>query len=59
MRKKLFFLVALLSFSSPVFPKDADIQNVLRIISFKSGVNIVAGKDVVGTVTIRLVDVPW
>lgn len=39
--------------------KDADIQNVLRILSFKSGVNIVAGKDVVGNVTIRLVDVPW
>lgn len=39
--------------------KDADIQNVLRILSFKSGVNIVAGKDVVGGVTIRLVDVPW
>ncbi len=39
--------------------KDADIQNVLRVISFKSGVNIVAGKDVTGTVTIRLVDVPW
>lgn len=39
--------------------KDADIQNVLRILSFKSGVNIVAGKDVTGVVTIRLVDVPW
>lgn len=39
--------------------KDADIQNVLRVISFKSGVNIVAGKDVTGLVTIRLVDVPW
>ena len=39
--------------------KDADIQNVMRILSFKSGVNIVAGKDVVGQVTIRLVDVPW
>ena len=39
--------------------KDADIQNVLRILSFKSGVNIVAGKDVTGTVTLRLVDVPW
>ena len=39
--------------------KEADIQNVLRILSFKSGVNIVAGKDVTGTVTIRLVDVPW
>jgi type IV pilus assembly protein PilQ len=39
--------------------KDADIQNVLRILAFKSGVNIVAGKDVTGAVTIRLVDVPW
>ncbi|OIO37970.1 MAG: hypothetical protein COT00_03175 [Candidatus Omnitrophica bacterium CG07_land_8_20_14_0_80_50_8] len=39
--------------------KDADIQNVLRILSYKSGVNIVAGKDVTGIVTIRLVDVPW
>jgi len=39
--------------------KDADIQNVLRILAYKSGVNIVAGKEVVGTVTIRLVDVPW
>ncbi len=39
--------------------KDADIQNVLRIISMKSGMNLVAGKDVTGTVTIRLVDVPW
>lgn len=39
--------------------KDADIQNVLRILAFKSGVNIVAGKDVTGTVTMRLVDVPW
>ena len=39
--------------------KDADIQNVLRIVSLKGGVNIVAGKDVQGLVTIRLVDVPW
>lgn len=39
--------------------KDADIHDVLKIISYKSGVNIVAGKDVEGTVTIRLVDVPW
>lgn len=39
--------------------KEADIRNVLRILSFKSGVNIVAGKDVTGSVTIRLVDVPW
>lgn len=39
--------------------KDADIQNVLRVLSYKSGVNIVASKEVVGTVTMRLVDVPW
>ena len=39
--------------------KDADIQNVLRIISYKAGVNIVTTSDVIGNVTIRLVDVPW
>ena len=39
--------------------KDADISNVLRILSLKSRVNIVAGPEVKGTVTIRLDDVPW
>ncbi len=39
--------------------KDADIQSILRIISFKSGVNIVTTPDILGNVTIRLVDVPW
>ncbi len=39
--------------------KDADIINVLRILSLKSGVNIVTGPEVSGTVTIRLTDVPW
>lgn len=39
--------------------KDAEIKNVLKIISLKSGVNIVAAPDVIGTVTIRLEDVPW
>jgi type IV pilus assembly protein PilQ len=39
--------------------KEADIKNVLRVLSYKSGINIVAGKDVTGTVTIRLTDVPW
>jgi type IV pilus assembly protein PilQ len=39
--------------------KDADIINVLRILSLKSGVNIVTGPEVAGTVTIRLTDVPW
>ncbi|MFQ5680934.1 MAG: secretin N-terminal domain-containing protein, partial [Candidatus Omnitrophota bacterium] len=39
--------------------KDADIRNVLRIISLKSGVNIVSGPEVAGLVTIRLDNVPW
>ncbi len=39
--------------------KDADIGNVLRILSLKSGINIVAGPEVAGTVTIRLENVPW
>jgi type IV pilus assembly protein PilQ len=39
--------------------KEADIRDVLKIVSYKSGINIVASKDVEGTVTIRLVDVPW
>jgi len=39
--------------------KEADIQNVLKIISYKSGVNIVTTPEVMGNVTMRLVDVPW
>ncbi|OGX26847.1 MAG: hypothetical protein A3D10_05470 [Omnitrophica WOR_2 bacterium RIFCSPHIGHO2_02_FULL_48_11] len=39
--------------------RDADIQNVLRILSYKSGVNIVAGPEVTGLVTIQLKEVPW
>jgi type IV pilus assembly protein PilQ len=39
--------------------RDADIQNVLRILSYKSGVNIVAGPEVTGLVTIKLQEVPW
>jgi type IV pilus assembly protein PilQ len=39
--------------------KDANIQNVLKIISYKSGVNIVTTPEVIGNVTIRLEDVPW
>jgi len=39
--------------------KDADIKNVLRVLALKSGVNIVAGDEVTGNVTIRLTDVPW
>ncbi len=39
--------------------KDADIRQVLRIIALKSGVDIVAGVDVEGLVTIKLTNVPW
>lgn len=39
--------------------KDADIRNVLRVLSYKGGVNIIAGDEVKGTVTTRLIDVPW
>lgn len=39
--------------------KDADIKTVLRVLSMKSKVNIVAGPEVQGVVTIRLEDVPW
>ena len=39
--------------------KDADIRQVLRIISIKSSVDIVAGSDVEGLVTIKLTNVPW
>ncbi len=39
--------------------READIRNVLRILAYKSGVNIVAGPEVVGLVTIQLNDVPW
>ncbi|MDD5505647.1 MAG: secretin and TonB N-terminal domain-containing protein, partial [Candidatus Omnitrophica bacterium] len=39
--------------------KEADISNVLKIISYKSGVNIVTTPDVAGNVSVRLNDVPW
>lgn len=39
--------------------KDADIGTVLRLLSLKSGMNIVAGPEVMGTVSVRLENVPW
>jgi type IV pilus assembly protein PilQ len=39
--------------------KDADIINVLKIISYKSGINIVTTPDVMGNISVRLTDVPW
>lgn len=51
---------------SPVFSEnitldfiDADIRNVLKIISYKSGINIVTTPEVMGNVSIHLEDVPW
>jgi type II secretory pathway component GspD/PulD (secretin) len=39
--------------------KDADINNLLRIIAEVSGMNVVAGGDVTGKVSVRLVNVEW
>ncbi|MEW6087487.1 MAG: type IV pilus secretin PilQ [bacterium] len=39
--------------------RDVDINNVLRMFSYKSGLNIVAGSEVQGKVTLRLSKVPW
>jgi type II secretory pathway component GspD/PulD (secretin) len=39
--------------------KDADIVNVLRMLSEIGGENIVITDDVRGRITVRLVDVPW
>ncbi|MFA5099506.1 MAG: secretin and TonB N-terminal domain-containing protein [Candidatus Omnitrophota bacterium] len=39
--------------------KEADIHNVLKILAQKAGLNIVATPDVMGTVTVKLTDVPW
>lgn len=39
--------------------KDADINNILRILAEFSGLNIVTSDDVKGKVTVRLSNVPW
>ena len=39
--------------------KDADIQNVLRLLADVSKLNIVAAEDVKGKITIKLRNVPW
>ncbi len=39
--------------------KDAEVNDILRLISEVSGLNFVAGPEVVGKVTIKLADVPW
>ena len=39
--------------------KDADIQNVLRVLADVSNLNIIATDDVKGKVTLHLAEVPW
>ena len=39
--------------------QDANIKNVFRLIAEASGLNIVSGDDVKGTVTMQLREVPW
>ncbi len=39
--------------------KDVDISDVLRLIADVSDLNVIAGDEVKGQVTIRLTDVPW
>jgi type IV pilus assembly protein PilQ len=38
---------------------DANIRNILQLIGEVSNLNIIAGEEVKGTITLRLVDVPW
>jgi len=38
---------------------NADVHSIFRLISHVSRLNIVSGDDVSGTVTVRMVDVPW
>jgi type IV pilus assembly protein PilQ len=39
--------------------QNAEIGDVLRLIAEVSGLNVIAGPEVKGTVTMRLVEVPW
>ena len=39
--------------------KDADVVNVLRILSEVGGENLVVTDDVKGRITVRLIEVPW
>lgn len=39
--------------------KEVDILDILRLMSDISKLNIIAGDDVKGNVTVRLVDIPW
>jgi len=39
--------------------QDADINNILRLLSEVSGLNIISSEDVKGKITIRMANVPW
>ncbi len=39
--------------------READIKNVLKVLAYKAGVNIIAGPEVVGVVNIQLKNLPW
>ncbi|MBF0569556.1 MAG: secretin and TonB N-terminal domain-containing protein [Candidatus Omnitrophica bacterium] len=39
--------------------REAELRNVLKVLAYKTGVNIIAGPEVEGTVSIQLKDVPW
>jgi type IV pilus assembly protein PilQ len=39
--------------------QSADVRDVLRFLAETGGVNILASGEVQGTITVRLVDVPW
>ena len=39
--------------------KDADIKNVLRLISDISGLNMIVGENVQGKITMKLENIPW
>jgi type IV pilus secretin PilQ/predicted competence protein len=39
--------------------QNADINDILRLIAEVSHLNIIAGPDVKGTITTRMVDIPW
>jgi type IV pilus assembly protein PilQ len=38
---------------------DANIRNILQLIAEVSDLNLIAGDEVKGTITLRLIDVPW
>ena len=39
--------------------QDVEVRSVLQVLADYAGVNLVAGDDVQGNVTLRLQDVPW